>query len=190
MRSLMFPGLSKPSFCPGNPHYFVCGTEDQDPYKRAQNQLICAYIGDSDISIKFTYPTIDVGITNSKISPIQNMRDLQWIEGHVIFACNSKLGRFELRLDCLTLIGLMRLSHDFTVEDVIQFPEFHKEAIRYYSSNRKIDRNREISVSEGNKNLVISGGFDGQVFVTDISRLISDIQKNEKKSENSLYPCR
>jgi len=58
------------------------------------------------------------------------------------------------------------------------FPEFHKDAIR------------EICVSTGNRNLVISGGFDGNVFVTDISRLCSDIQKNEKKSENSLYPCR
>ena len=33
-------------------------------------------------------------------------------------------------------------------------------------------------------------GFDGKVFVTDIVRLVEDIQKNEKKSENSLYPCR
>eukprot|EP01118_Nematostelium_gracile_P007235 TRINITY_DN2344_c0_g1_i1.p1 TRINITY_DN2344_c0_g1~~TRINITY_DN2344_c0_g1_i1.p1 ORF type:complete len:223 (+),score=58.88 TRINITY_DN2344_c0_g1_i1:804-1472(+) len=58
------------------------------------------------------------------------------------------------------------------------FPEFHKDAVR------------EICISEGNKNLVISGGFDGNVFVTDITRLVSDIEKNEKKSENSLYPCR
>jgi WD40 repeat protein len=58
------------------------------------------------------------------------------------------------------------------------FPEFHKDTIR------------EICVSDGNKNLVISGGFDGSVFVTDMSRLCSDIQKNEKKSENSLYQCK
>jgi hypothetical protein len=32
-------------------------------------------------------------------------------------------------------------------------------------------------------------GFDGKVFVTDIIKLAEDIQKGEKKSENSLYPC-
>ena len=26
--------------------------------------------------------------------------------------------------------------------------------------------------------------------MTDISRLVTDIQKNSKKSENSLYPCK
>jgi hypothetical protein len=58
------------------------------------------------------------------------------------------------------------------------FPEFHKDTIR------------EVAVSEHNRNYVISGGFDGNVFVTDITRLVADIRKNEKKSENSLYPCR
>ena len=52
---------------------------------------------------------------------------------------------------------------------------------------------------------MISGGFDGNVFVTDISRLVGmfrkklfrynffftdDIQKSEKKSENSVYLCK
>lgn len=37
---------------------------------------------------------------------------------------------------------------------------------------------------------MISGGFDGNVFVTNIARLVDDIQKNEKKSENSVYLCR
>jgi len=74
-----------------------------------------------------------------------------------VFAANQRL-------------GLVRMSlSDVGIEDVVMFPEFHKDAIR------------EICVSEGNKNLVISGGFDGNVFVTDISRLCSDIQKNEKK---------
>jgi len=77
-------------------------------------------------------------------------------------------------------IALARVNgSDFTMDDIVMFPEFHKDTIR------------EIAVSEvGNKNLVISGGFDGNVFVTDITRLCSDIQKNQKKSENSLYPCR
>jgi len=94
------------------------------------------------------------------------VRDLQWIdEKHIVFAINQKL-------------GLARMYGDLTVDDIVMSPEFHKDAIR------------EICVGQANKNLVISGGFDGNVFVTDISRLCSDIQKNEKKSENSLYPCR
>lgn len=35
----------------------------------------------------------------------------------------------------------------------------------------------------------VVSGFDGKVFVTDIIKLAEDIQKGEKKSENSLYPC-
>ena len=97
---------------------------------------------------------------------MKHIRDIQWIDHNlIVLAANQKL-------------GYIRLTPDAQVENIVMFPEFHKDTIR------------EICVSEGNKNLVISGGFDGNVFVTDISRLVSDIQKNEKKSENSLYPCR
>ena len=58
------------------------------------------------------------------------------------------------------------------------FPGFHRDTIR------------EIAVSPYHNNLVVSGGFDCNVFVTDIARLYQDIQKSERKSENSLYPCR
>lgn len=153
-QTTIIPALSKPTFSPGNSSYFVVGTEDQDPYKRTQNHMIFGHIDDNDVSVRFTYPVSDY------------VRDLQWIDtNHIVFAINQKL-------------GLVRMTPEYTVEDLVMFPEFHKDSIR------------EICVSEGNKNLVISGGFDGNVFVTDITRLCSDIQKNEKKSENSLYPCR
>ena len=64
------------------------------------------------------------------------MRDIQWIDNqHIVFAVNQKL-------------GLVRLSNnDRTVTELVMFPEFHKDTIR------------EICISEGNKNLVISGGI-------------------------------
>jgi hypothetical protein len=150
----MNPALSKPSFCPTHNTHFVCGTEEQDPYKRTSNVMIFASIDENIVNVRFTYPVTDY------------VRDLQWIDTqHIVFAINQKL-------------GLVRMTPELTVDAIVMFPEFHKDAIR------------EISVSTGNKNLVISGGFDGNVFVTDISRLCSDIEKQEKKSENSLYPCR
>jgi len=152
----IIPALSKPSFCPTRNDIFVCGTEEQDNSKKHQNFLIFGSIEENnDISPRITYQLSD------------HIRDLQWIDPqHVVFAVNQKL-------------GLVRMaSSELAIEDVVMFPEFHKDSIR------------EICISEGNKNLVISGGFDGNVFVTDISRLCLDIQKNEKKSENSLYPCK
>eukprot|EP01119_Soliformovum_irregulare_P010816 TRINITY_DN2669_c0_g1_i2.p1 TRINITY_DN2669_c0_g1~~TRINITY_DN2669_c0_g1_i2.p1 ORF type:complete len:442 (+),score=88.08 TRINITY_DN2669_c0_g1_i2:77-1402(+) len=152
----LYHGLSKPSFCPTNNSYFVCGTEEQDSYRKNLNILIFGHVDDhNNITSRFTYRLGDY------------VRDIQWIDTtHIVFAINQKL-------------GLVRLNAaDLTINDVVMFPEFHKDAIR------------EICVSEGNTDLVISGGFDGNVFVTDISRLINDIQRNEKKSENSLYPCR
>jgi len=116
--------------------------------------MIFSSIEGNAVNVRFTYPVTDY------------VRDLQWIDTqHIVFAINQKL-------------GLIRMTPDITVDAIVMFPEFHKDAIR------------ELCVSEGNKNLVISGGFDGNVFVTDITRLCSDIEKNEKKSENSLYPCR
>eukprot|EP00029_Vermamoeba_vermiformis_P005434 TRINITY_DN1887_c0_g1_i3.p1 TRINITY_DN1887_c0_g1~~TRINITY_DN1887_c0_g1_i3.p1 ORF type:complete len:393 (+),score=81.97 TRINITY_DN1887_c0_g1_i3:91-1269(+) len=96
----------------------------------------------------------------------QHVRDIQWFDQqHALYAAGAKM-------------GLIRLSPggDF-VEDFINFPEFHTDIIR------------EIAISSKENRLVVSGGFDGKVFVTDIIRLAEDIQKNERRSENSLYQC-
>lgn len=116
---------------------------------------------------------------------------------------------------------------------VVTFPDFHRVRfsilpsqhcslrISYFtlsSHTTRKDAIREVAVNHINKNLIISGGFDGnvriffslslssfrllplfspsslrqpvQVFVTDISKLLGDISKNEARSENSLYACR
>jgi len=95
------------------------------------------------------------------------VRDMLWIDPqHIVIATNHKL-------------GLIRVSEEVNVEETVMFPEFHKDAIREIAAN-----------SRANRNLIISGGFDGNVFVTDISKLVHDIRGNQKKSENSLYPCK
>eukprot|EP01114_Cavostelium_apophysatum_P020820 TRINITY_DN7084_c0_g1_i1.p1 TRINITY_DN7084_c0_g1~~TRINITY_DN7084_c0_g1_i1.p1 ORF type:complete len:423 (-),score=90.64 TRINITY_DN7084_c0_g1_i1:160-1428(-) len=100
-------------------------------------------------------------------SVMDYVRDLAWIDDrHIVMALNQKL-------------GVVRVSQDIQVEETVMFPEFHKDAIREIAINQ-----------QGSSNLVISGGFDGNVFVTDISKLIVDIRGNQKKSENSLYPCK
>jgi WD40 repeat protein len=91
---------------------------------------------------------------------------MQWVDPlHTVFAIGAKLGIASLN------------PSDFTVQELTMFPQFHSDIVR------------EIALSQNCPNLVLSGGFDGKVFVTDISRLYVDIQKNEQKSENSLYPC-
>ena len=42
-------------------------------------------------------------------------------------------------------------------------------------------------MSPHNKNIVLTGGFDGQVFITDVGRIIADIGRHESRSENSVY---
>jgi len=154
--SNIIPALSKPAFCPsGFDSMFVCGTEEQSSEKKSQNHLIFATISNLNVSVKHTLRLAD------------HVRDVHWIgDSCVVVAINQKLALFRLN------------EERSSVNDIVMFPEFHKDTVR------------EIAINSNNGNLVISGGFDGNVFVTDISRLVSDIRNNEKKSENSLYPCR
>jgi len=161
------PGLSRVSFCPFDNSVFVCGTEEQDTFKKGN----CLIVGTLEIDSKQPRSTTNNSLNLSFSHPVPDyIRDVLWFdEQHILFAANQKMG--VLRVSPEKNAGVKFL-------EIVMFPEFHKDAIR------------EVAVSDGNKNLVISGGFDGNVFVTDITKLISDIRKNEKKSENSLYPCR
>lgn len=96
----------------------------------------------------------------------KHVRDLVWLdENRVILALNRKLA--------MAIIG--EQENKTAITDVVQFPEFHSDTIR------------QIALNPVDRTLVISGGFDGNVFVTNIQRLFEDIQRNEKKSENSVY---
>eukprot|EP00761_Pharyngomonas_kirbyi_P003611 gb/GECH01003615.1/.p1 GENE.gb/GECH01003615.1/~~gb/GECH01003615.1/.p1 ORF type:complete len:387 (+),score=55.16 gb/GECH01003615.1/:1-1161(+) len=96
----------------------------------------------------------------------EDMRDLGWLTpNRLVVALDSKLGILELND-----------ANEIASKPVL-FPDFHKDTIR------------QISVNEGNSHLVLSGGFDGNVFVTNITRLVDDMEKNEQNSENSVYMC-
>jgi len=163
MKTDLLPGLCRPSF---------------NSFATEQGGGIRFVTGTEDQSRQghpsgnhLIFGTLSGDYTNIRVVsayPIpDHIRDLHWVDHqHVVFAIGSKLG--------VARISAAMSDH---VEEILMFPEFHKDVVR------------EIGVSEINKNLVLSGGFDGNVFVTDISRLYLDMQKHERKSENSLYPC-
>eukprot|EP01080_Neovahlkampfia_damariscottae_P009958 gene9958-2277_t len=105
---------------------------------------------------------------NSKIwsYPInEHIRSCDWIdENRILLALNSKL-------------GLLELDESGSASEILLFPELHSDTIR------------QLSYSQKNK-MMISGGFDGNVYVTNVLRLLEDMQKNEKKTENSVYVCK
>ncbi|EFC45100.1 G-protein beta WD-40 repeat domain-containing protein [Naegleria gruberi] len=103
------------------------------------------------------------------MQPIEeHLRYLEWLPKdprRIIIAANGELG----------IVILNEELNDINVIDI--FPKFHHDTIRQFAINPV------------NQSLVISGGFDEKVFVTDISKLVDDIQTNQVKSENSVYLC-
>ncbi|KAL0482025.1 hypothetical protein AKO1_013281 [Acrasis kona] len=142
-----------------NGSLFLCGTVYQSQETHFNNRLILGH----------TLPQED------KKSPILNsypihehVRDVDWLVGddrRIVVALNNR-------------IGIILLDEEASsISDIVMLPTFHTDTIR------------NVAVNPCNPRLVISGGFDGMVYVTDISRLVHDIQKMEKKSENSVYHC-
>jgi len=158
--------LSKAVFSPTDGR-FVCGTEEQDVSKKHQNKLIFGHL----VKCNGSFTTNFMKYENNKPSLCtynisEHVRDLEWVNNEwVIFAVAQR-------------VGLIKVGQDLIVADVVSFPDFHTDIVR------------EISICHQNANLLISGGFDGNVFVTDIQKLVADIKRNEKKSENWLYPCK
>jgi len=90
------------------------------------------------------------------------VRDLIWWNAqNLILAMGSRL-------------FVAKMNDELQVVQLLTFPEFHKDIIR------------EIAIFPG-ESTVISGGFDGNVFITNISKICSAIENKDKKSENSLY---
>jgi len=98
----------------------------------------------------------------------EHVRYLEWLPRdprRIVAAMNGEL-------------GIIVLNQELTdIMDIEMFPKFHSNTIRQFAVNPM------------NQSLVISGGFDAKVFVTDISKLVDDIQGNVVKSENSVYNC-
>jgi len=159
--------LSKAAFSPNVDGRFICGTEEQDPSKKHQNKLIFGHLVQCNGSFTTNFKKYEnnkPSLCTYNIS--EHVRDLEWVNDEwVIFAVAQR-------------VGLIKVGQDLIVADVVTFPDFHTDIVR------------EISICHQNANMLISGGFDGNVFVTDIQKLVADIKRNEKKSENWLYPCK
>eukprot|EP00743_Colponemidia_sp_Colp-15_P012111 GILK01013676.1.p1 GENE.GILK01013676.1~~GILK01013676.1.p1 ORF type:complete len:444 (+),score=42.87 GILK01013676.1:105-1334(+) len=159
--------LSKPSFDPSGSGRFICGTDDPIRADRGQrsNSLIL-----SKIDEKILHPHAAKG-SDAVVwtCPINDcVRDIEWIDSQrVVLALNTKLALLDLEP-----------TAEFKVREIVVFPEFHRGTIR------------EIALSRTNRHLVLSGGFDGNVFVTDVVRLFHDIRQSHHKTENSIYPCK
>jgi len=159
--------LSKAAFSPNTDGRFICGTEEQDLSKKHQNKLIFGHLVQCNGSFTTNFKKYEnnkPSLCTYNIS--EHVRDLEWVNDEwVIFAVAQR-------------VGLIKVGQDLIVADVVTFPDFHTDIVR------------EISICHQNANMLISGGFDGNVFVTDIQKLVADIKRNEKKSENWLYPCK
>ncbi|KAL6046738.1 G-protein beta WD-40 repeat domain containing protein, partial [Balamuthia mandrillaris] len=154
------PGLSRPAFSQDSSGRFICGTEEQDISKRHRNQLIFACVDMNPSQPDSLFASLWTYTIDDHV------RDIQWIDqDRALFAIANKL-------------IYMRIGPEFSQRDMelTYFPVFHQDLIR------------EISVSPFNKSLVLSGGFDGSVFVTDIERLCRDMATQQQRSENNNYP--
>lgn len=158
----IIPALSRPAFARDGSGRFLCGTEEQHPQRSKSNYLIFGRMDPNTGKLMTRNGSPDVWT-----QPISNhVRDIQWVDEQLMIVAIAS-----------TLI-LMRLpQHTRADLATINFPPFHKDFIR------------EIAVSPAKRNLLLSGGFDGSVFVTDISRLCEDITTDQQHSENSIYPC-
>lgn len=86
---------------------------------------------------------INQSVWNVRVSDC--VRDIKWIDDyHVIFAQGSSL-------------GICTLGYDFNVIELSEFKPFHNDHIR------------EIDIKDGKK--IITGGFDGVLFIKDIIKL-------------------
>ncbi|KAG2377634.1 hypothetical protein C9374_009150 [Naegleria lovaniensis] len=148
------------------PTLFLCGTENQTPSMiNAQQQPMLPknglLFGRIDPSTKQPLPL--------KLQNIEeHVRYIEWLPKdprRIVVAMNAELG-----------IVVLNPELD-EIQEIDTFPKFHQDTIRQFAINPI------------NQSLVISGGFDEKVFVTDISKLVDDIQSNQMKSENSVYLC-
>ena len=76
----------------------------------------------------------------------------------------------------LSLVHVQHQDTDSLSCEVVSFPEFHTDCIR------------EIAINPNHKNLVLSGGFDGNVFVTDLLQVAAALDGQSSTMKNTLYP--
>jgi WD40 repeat protein len=170
-----FMGLSKPAVSSTGRHFLV-GTTNMKNEQAMMNRLVFGIMKDDFYSNSHNNNNNnngdedDQGVTLCTYAVNEHVRDLHWLhsdERRIVVALNNHL-------------GMVLLNEELTsIENIVLFPNFHTDTIRQLAPNPT------------NQALVLSGGFDGKVFVTNVSRLVDDNgpSMGDKKSENSVYLC-
>ncbi len=165
-------GLSKPTISHSGRNFLV-GTNNMKIENEMTNRLVFGILKDYIDSHKVASVGDDEhsedNVTLFTYAVNEHVRDLEWLhndERRIVVALNNHL-------------GMVLLNEDVTnIENIVLFPNFHTDTIRQLCSN------------PSNEALVLSGGFDGKVFVTNISRIVdNNSQSQDKKHENSVYHC-
>lgn len=68
-------------------------------------------------------------------------------------------------------------NHNLLTNTVVAIPAFHKDVIREVAPNPK------------NTGLVATGGFDGNVFITDIEQVMDALNRKENNCNNNVFRC-
>lgn len=146
LRSLCKPAFSNHES--SDTGMFVCGTEDTSPEGLANNRLVFGKINFTSRGTR----VLPSGKPAIWAHPVHaNVRDVQWLSrSYVIAAVNDRL-------------ALVRVSGADVLEvtcETLLMPAQHTDVIR------------EIAVNPATPSLVLSGGYDGSVIVTDLAKVL------------------
>lgn len=155
--------LSTPVFSPWVPGLFLCGTEEQSPDRCGSNALV---MGRVDLE-RGELGTRSDGSLAVWTHPLRDhVRDMEWLNASAVVAAVGST---------LALVQVNTSHPDFLCE-VVQLPQFHTDCIR------------ELAINPANTSLVITGGFDGHVFVTDLQQVAAALEGRASSVQNTMYP--
>eukprot|EP00698_Gefionella_okellyi_P012441 TRINITY_DN3347_c0_g1_i2.p1 TRINITY_DN3347_c0_g1~~TRINITY_DN3347_c0_g1_i2.p1 ORF type:complete len:496 (+),score=75.68 TRINITY_DN3347_c0_g1_i2:355-1842(+) len=158
------PSIARPCFSPSG-NMVICGTEDTRAEVLQRNQIFIGMMDEYGRLLRGS----SGAVVEKHVSVTNFATDFAWLnEQDVVFGLDQQ-------------IGLMRVEitdNRPEITESVVFPAFHRDTIR------------EIAVSPHSPELVLSGGMDSSVFVTNITKLCDDMQMAHAKSENAIYPCR
>jgi hypothetical protein len=161
--------LSRPVFAPrADARKYMLGavaSEETDENLRDKNQLV--FFQFDRRKIREAPSVVDSETYNVpviwKYSLSEGVRDILWTDDHHLFLA---LGN---------RITMVQLGSDLNVCEACDFPAYHSDDIR------------EMAMRD--MHLLLSGGFDGNVFVTDVVKLTDSIRRNDTAGRNRIYRC-
>lgn len=167
------PGLSKslsrPVFAPrADSRRFMLGAVASEEFNedlKEKNQLI--FFQFDRRKIREATSVVDSSTYNVpvvwKYSLTDGVKDILWADDNHIFMALANR------------ITMVQLGSDLNVCEACDFPAFHSDDIR------------EMALRD--MHLLLSGGFDGNVFVTDVVKLADSIRRNDTAARNRIYRC-